>query len=416
LLRALCVAVATIVVCGCVSITGPSPTPSVGGPSLGVATPQPEVTSNPVASAVPSSQPSTPVAASASPIAPTVPPSTPPATPATTDGDLLFFDDMDDPSSGWSVGEVGNSSVFFADEGRLRLQVGDAGQAIWSPRRLDGEFGVLLVAGGYVISGDGGIGAACVTEDNQLYGAEVTTTGELIFFSIVDGITRALDTKDFDELTQGVDWGLGIECTGLSTGALRLVAVMPGQGALGVYQDSEGPNAFVGVGMYGEAIDGPATVDVREAAAYGIPGSADQPSADGQELMTHVPPDWQQTCVDTPSSNAATAVVSCFLQTEGTGAELAIFQQFASATAMDDTYRDLVDVFGVEPEGDCEQGPNETTWIIEEAIGGRLQCAPQGVGIRFDWTNDELLILSSLFDLEGDYQNTYRLWLDAGPF
>jgi hypothetical protein len=72
--------------------------------------------------------------------------------------------------------------------------------------------------------------------------------------------------------------------------------------------------------------------------------------------------------------------------------------------------------FGGECAGDCEEGPNETTGSIEEEGGGRLLCAPQGVGIRFDWTDDELLILSSLFDLEGNYRNTYRLWVDAGPF
>ena len=119
------------------------------------------------------------------------------------------------------------------------------------------------------------------------------------------------------------------------------------------------------------------------------------PSADGEELLGHVPSDWQEQCVDTPSTNAATAVVSCFLQTEGTGAELAIFQQFPTAAPMDDTYRDLVDLFGVESEGDCERGPHETTWSVQDETLGRLQCAPQGVGIRFDWTHDQLLILSS---------------------
>src|SRR5688572_27864308 len=108
--------------------------------------------------------------------------------------------------------------------------------------------------------------------------------------------------------------------------------------------------------------------------------------------------------------------MSCFLQTEGTGAELAIFQQFPSAAAMDDAYTDLVETFGVESEGDCEEGPNETTWSVDDETGGRLQCAPQGAGILFEWTDDELLILSSLFDLEGDYENTYPLWVDAGPF
>ena len=325
---------------------------------------------------------------------------------------------MDDPSSGWAAGDIGNSTVSFNDDGELSLDVGDAGQAIWSPRRVDGEFGVLLVAGGYVISGDGGVGAACVTGDGDMYGAEMTTTGQLIFFSIVDGATRALETKDdLDvQVEQDVFWAFGVECTGLSTGALRLVAVMSGQGPIGIYQDSDGPDAFVGAGVYGEAIGGPATVDVAQVAAYGIPGSASGPSADGEELLEHVPSDWREQCVDTPSSNVANAVMSCFLQTEGTGAELAIFQQYPTAEAMDATYQELVDVFGVQSEGDCEEGPNETPWSVEDETRGRLQCAPQVVGIRFDWTHDELHILSTLFDLEGDYANTFALWRSAGPF
>ena len=428
LFRALAASVGLVaVLTGCVTISGPSAAPSVGGPSFGVTTPRPQLTSSPAASVVSTNQltlpplasASIPPVASPSPVFPTVPPVVPSgSTPPDEDGDLLFFDDMDDPASGWAVGDVGNSSASFTDDGSLRFQIGDAGQAMWSPRRVAGEFGVLLVAGGYDITGDGGLGAACVTEESHLYGAEVTTTGQLIFFSIVDGVTRALDTNDdlaFD-VGQGLQLGFGLECTGLSTGALRLVAIMEGQGAIGVYQNSEGPDAFVGVGLYAEAIDGSATVDVGEAAAYGIAGSAEGPSDDGQELLGHVPSDWQEQCVDTPSANAATAVASCFLQTEGAGAELAVFQQFATADAMDSTYRDLVETFGVESEGDCEEGPNETTWSIEEEVGGRLQCAPQGVGIRFDWTDDQLLILSSLFDLEGDYRNTYRLWVDSGPF
>ncbi|MGI8929589.1 MAG: hypothetical protein ACR2H0_09040 [Candidatus Limnocylindrales bacterium] len=138
-------------------------------------------------------------------------------------------------------------------------------------------------------------------------------------------------------------------------------------------------------------------------------------SDEGEQLLTHVPSDWRQTCIETPSSNDAIALVSCFLQTEGTGAELAIFQQYESNDAMDAVYQETVDQFGVEPTDSCETGPNETTWSIDGEQFGRVQCAPQEVGIRFDWTDDRLQILSTLFDLEGDYGNTYGLWVDAGP-
>ena len=78
----------------------------------------------------------------------------------------------------------------------------------------------------------------------------------------------------------------------------------------------------------------------------------------------------------------------------------------------------IVDQFGVPSEGTCQEGkPNETTWSVEGSdASGRVQCAPEGVGIRFDWTDDQLFILSTLFDFEGDYENTYQAWVDGGPF
>ena len=60
-------------------------------------------------------------------------------------------------------------------------------------------------------------------------------------------------------------------------------------------------------------------------------------------------------------------------------------------------------------------GPNEAEWDVSEQPGGRVQCAPQKVGIRFDWTDDLTNILSSLIDFDGSYKDTYDQWVDAGP-
>lgn len=54
-------------------------------------------------------------------------------------------------------------------------------------------------------------------------------------------------------------------------------------------------------------------------------------------------------------------------------------------------------------------------WSIGDESFGRLQCAPQQVGIRFDWTDTRLSILSTLIDFDGDYQTTFQTWLEAGP-
>jgi hypothetical protein len=84
---------------------------------------------------------------------------------------------------------------------------------------------------------------------------------------------------------------------------------------------------------------------------------------------------------------------------------------------MDAAYQDLVRVFGVESTGTCESGPNETDWSVtgNEQAGGRVECAPQKVGIRFDWTDDLTNILAGMMDFEGSYKDSYNQWVNAGP-
>jgi hypothetical protein len=82
---------------------------------------------------------------------------------------------------------------------------------------------------------------------------------------------------------------------------------------------------------------------------------------------------------------------------------------------MDIAYQERVETFGEESEGSCQTGPNETTWSIDEVQLGRVQCAPQLVGVRYDWTDERLNILASLVDLDGDYGALYDQWLNAGP-
>jgi len=330
-------------------------------------------------------------------------------------GDLIIFDDFVDENSGWATGESGNLSIAYQD-GSLHFDVADPGQGIWSKRSLDGEFGVVLAAGFFTATTDGAIGYLCTNPLGEQYGALLTSTNRLVFFSVIGGETNVLKRHDIDVgMTPGATEGFGLECAGTSTGNFRMVAVLQGSGTLAAYENVEGPETFTGVALYSEALDVATTVDVSQTAVYAIPGSAEGMTPEAEELMTHVPSDWGDTCIETPASDVAEAVISCFLQTEGTGAELAIFQQYSTKEDMDATYQNTVDIFGVESEGSCQSGPNETTWSINSETRGRVQCAPQGVGIRFDWTDDQLMILSSLFDFEGDYQNTYNLWVDAGP-
>ena len=120
-------------------------------------------------------------------------------------------------------------------------------------------------------------------------------------------------------------------------------------------------------------------------------------------------------CYESPVPDTAQFIVSCIAQTSGKGAELERYTQYADADAMNAAYQEVVTTFGVASQGSCQSGPNETEWEVGEQPGGRVQCAPQAVGIRFDWTDDLTSILSSLIDLGGSYKETYDQWVDAGP-
>jgi len=82
---------------------------------------------------------------------------------------------------------------------------------------------------------------------------------------------------------------------------------------------------------------------------------------------------------------------------------------------MNAAYQDLVTNFGVTSTGSCQSGANETTWAFnDDTVGGHIQCAPQKVGIRFDWTDDLTSILATLIDFDGSYPDTYAQWTDGG--
>ena len=210
---------------GCVSVGGPTAAPTLG-PSFGITTPAP---ATPTAAAATPTAVATPTAApTATPTdAPTATPTdepTPELTPEPTpdggeNGDLILFDDFVDPTSGWATGETGNSSAQYVD-GSLHLIVGDAGQAVWSDRALDAEYGVLLSAAFFTASTDGAVGLLCDDGTGSLYGATLTSASDLVFFSIIGGVSNVLDTRnDLDvELTPGATEGFGLECAGTSTG------------------------------------------------------------------------------------------------------------------------------------------------------------------------------------------------------
>ena len=434
--------VAVFLLAGCVSV-GPSvstaPTAaSSAAPSLGVTTPAPP-TAPPTLASTPTPVPtlaSTPTPAPTAPplvtepptleptIEPTVRPSTgatsePTAEPGGPTRDLLFTDEMTDPSSGWSPLNEDFVSVTY-DTGVLAFRFNQNPSWAYSARQLDGPVTDLLSVADFSPQSDGIFGLLCGDSSAATYyGATVATNGGLVFLETDNGNIKVLERHD----SLGLDVSVGgsnpmaMECRTSASGALSLVVGLAKTGPVAVYtQDSGAPANFDVMGLYGETRADGYTLAVDSAAAFGV-GGADGTMSDGaQALLSHIPTDLQTGCGESPLfSDPASYVVTCVLQSSGSGAEILQYEQFDTKELMDSTYQDLVTAFGVESTGTCQNGPNETDWSISGTSFGRVQCAPQTVGIRFDWTDDRLNILSRLIDLDGDYQSTYDQWINGGP-
>jgi hypothetical protein len=83
---------------------------------------------------------------------------------------------------------------------------------------------------------------------------------------------------------------------------------------------------------------------------------------------------------------------------------------------MEDAYQERIDAFGIgDGASSCGDGSGEHPYDIGDTESGRLLCVEQVAGIRFDWTDTRLNILSTLIDFDGDYGATLDDWLIAGP-
>jgi hypothetical protein len=112
----------------------------------------------------------------------------------------------------------------------------------------------------------------------------------------------------------------------------------------------------------------------------------------------------------------AEAVVTCFIRKPGAnGAEIAEYASYLSADQMNAAYQQRIGVFGSGAGGNCESSSGEQSYNISGEESGRLLCVEQFRGIRFDWTDTRLNILSSLVDFDGSYSDTLADWQVGGP-
>ncbi len=423
---------ALFLVVGCVSV-GPSETTApttaaTAAPSLGVTTPAPATetpTVAPTATPAPTPTPTPTPAPTAAPteeatvVPESVAPSVVPPSSGPSSSDELFADDFSDPSSGWEELDQDFASVTY-DSGVLAFRYNDSGAWAFTVRSLDVPESTLVLAADFSPQSDGVFGLLCGDSNSaKFYGAVVGSDGGLVFLETDNGTINVL--QRYDEMGLDVSIGgsnpLALECSATPDGVVQMVVGLSKTGPVAVHRESStGITSFDTTGMYGEASSDGYTLTVDTVAAWGV-GGADATMSDGaQMVLAHIPSELQQNCYESPIWNTdAQFVVTCIEQTEGTGAELAQYKQYADADGMNSDYQGTVSAFGVTSTGSCQSGPNEAGWTLNEQPGGRVQCAPQTVGIRFDWTDDQSGILSTLIDFDGSYQDTYNQWQDAGP-
>jgi len=411
-------------VAGCVAVApaGESASPAVS-PTPGVTTMAPPTQAPATPSAPPTSPPPT-ASATAEPTA-TPPPET--DTPQPTAGlgfderDLLFQDDMSDPASGWGVGDTGGGSTAYVD-GALQLDTNSDGAWMWSHRATGRVNGTLRVAGAFVVALDGTFGLMCSSGDEDLIGAVVDTAGGWSFVtSGAEGATELVGNPDAGlDIPMSEQIPVVLECAGLASGRLRMQLWLA-NGLVGIHESEDGPENFDGAAVYVQSDSDDFSVRAEQVFAFGVTGADGQPNADGLDLLSHVPAAWRDLCyqspVPPPGGGLASANLACFLGRLGDeGAEVVEYAAYPSKQDMDAAYQGRVDNFGTgDGAASCAQGSGERAYTIDDVASGRVLCVPQVVGIRFDWTDDRLNILSSLVDLDGSHSLTFQDWAAGGP-
>lgn len=435
-------AVAALLVVGCVTVA-PSQTaaptaPASAVPGLGVATPvtvtpapvTPAPVETPAASPTsvpiqtpplsstlePTSEPTGSPEATADPSAD--PSAEPSGNPDVIARDVVFTDDLSDPASGWDTLDESVASILYGVGGALEFRFNQSGYA-YTVRTLDEAQTVVRPVAVFAPDGPGVFGLLCGNTNNTFYAAIVTTDGD-IFVSIINNELEVLDRNNRAGLDIPADGTtvMGLQCTLREDGQLHMVLGIQGSGPVAVFSvDNAAMPTLDVVGLYGEAVADEWALDVDNVATFGVGGPTATLSTEAEALLTHIPQEFLIDCWESPTpplfAEPATAVVTCIQQTSGDAAEIAEYAQFATKSDMDMAYQERKDAFGVEPQGSCSTGPNEAPWNFGEGDLGRVQCAPQEIGIRFDWTDDRLNVLSSLVDFEGSYELTYEQWTNA---
>ena len=397
----------------------PSPQPT---PTL-----QPPFTPAPPPSATPTAPPPTP-APTPSPTPEITPPATaspsPEPSPTTGTGSHVevFSDDMSDRLSGWGTGQTAGGTASYLDQ-TLDLTPASPPAYLWSRRQVEGSWSAMRLTGTLLPAPEsqGYLGLMCGGADDHLVGAVLSTQGAWVFARIRGGAVEVIA----QDAQAGIDVGIAepilmtLDCVVQDGGVVGLVLHINGQEET-AGDVPDGPQALDRVAAYAEGAEGPFTArfdDVSLIASVAPDGLPPLLSAGAVELLQHVPEDYRVGCFEAvPSAAEAGALVAlaCALPA-GSDVDLAEYVQFDSSETMNAAYQQRVDTYGSGEDQSCQEGPAEGLYTIGGEDTGRLLCAEQLIGARFDWTDERLDILSNLTDFDADYAVLYEEWLQAGP-
>ena len=396
----------------------PSPTASAI-PSISASA---TVTVSPTAPASPtdSPSPSPTVSLPPSPTLPPLPTASPTGSPPSGLVEL-FTDDFSDPTSGFAVGENEAGSAAYATD-TYEITPSQEGAYIWTRRLLEGgPYQVLRIGGLLTPNGDGLGGLLCGGGgDNHFVGVVLATDDRWFAIEIVPGAERVTIlgqgvVTDTTLSSPFVTLALTAECA-ITDGGLELI-LSEGDPALPIvaYRGEGGPASFDRVALYGESLADGFSLTIDDVTVSGGQSGGGLVNL----LLEHIPAAYQPSCQETPPSAAepgALVAVACFRQASGAGAEIVEYVQFDSAQAMDEAYAQRLEQWFTEEEADsCQEGASESSYSIGDETAGEVFCAPQTAGIRMDWTDMRLNILTSASEFEGSYADVYQTWQEAGP-
>jgi hypothetical protein len=412
---------------GCVTVGGPTAAPTVS-PTLDITTPHP---ATPTDGGAPTVTPTASVAptTTAAPTATPEPSATNGPTPQPSGDlgfdqrDVIFFDDLTDATSGWGTGTTAGGSVSYAS-GTLEFDTAADGAWLWSRRLADSSSATMRVIGDFYPTGDGAFGVLCLSGDAQLYGAVVGTDGSWAFVSVGDtgALTLLSDDSAGLDVVAGQSNLVALECAGTATGALRLTLWLGKSGPIATYTQADGPANFDRAAAYAAASSAGFSVAMDNVIVFGSRIEDGSLSPEGAQLLEHVPANWQSSCYQglRPPYLASTAdaVLTCHLAAHD-GAEVAEYAAYSDAASMTAAYQSRIDAFGTGDgvASSCSIGSGEHAYNFGQGTPdvGRLLCVNQFSGIRFDWTDTRLNILSTLVDFDASFGSTFADWAAGGP-